>query len=122
MKNFILADPAIDADEYCGVRDYEPRSKGAILFLEPRLIMSRTIELTDETYAALARAAQNRGLSVTELLETSFRSAGLEHVRLYDLMQGLIGIIDSRDADRGERTPFSELVARKLERQGLRRS
>jgi hypothetical protein len=84
--------------------------------------MSRTIELTDETYAALARAAESRGLSVAELLETSFRSASLEHVRLSDLVQGLIGTIDSREGDRGEHTPFPELVARKLARQGLRRS
>jgi hypothetical protein len=87
--------------------------------------MSRTIELPDELYGDLEKAARERGLTPAAWIAITLRGdSGLTDNRpLAELLQGLIGAVDSTNEARREksRTPFGELIARKLERQGLHR-
>ena len=87
--------------------------------------MSRTIELPDELYRDLERVARERGLTPADWIATTIPggAGSIEQQPLSELLQGLIGAVDStREPRSGQaRTPFGELIARKFERQGLRR-
>ncbi len=87
--------------------------------------MSRTIELPDELYRDLERVARERGVTLADLIAAALpdRYGPPDEQPLAELLEGLIGVVDStREPQSGHaRTPFGELIARKLERQGLRR-
>ncbi|HMD99232.1 MAG TPA: hypothetical protein VKM93_18135 [Terriglobia bacterium] len=86
--------------------------------------MSRSIELPDEIYQDLERVAQQRGLSVAGWIAANLPPPGpMQERPLSRALQGLLGVVDSAKEPRNgyARTPFSNLVARKLEGQGLRR-
>jgi hypothetical protein len=84
-----------------------------------------TIELPDELYKDLERAARERGLSPADWIAAALPggSGSIEERPLSELLQGLIAAVDSTTEPRigNGRTAFGELIARKLERQGLRR-
>jgi hypothetical protein len=86
--------------------------------------MSKTIELPDELYRDLERVARERGLTPADWIATTLSgsSGSTDQQPLCELLQGLIGAMDStKELSEGQaRTPFGELIARKLERQGLR--
>ena len=87
--------------------------------------MDRAIELPEELYCDLERVARERGLTPADWIATALRdhSGRVESRPLSELLQGLIGAVDSTKEPRSgqARTPFGELIARKFERQGLRR-
>jgi len=87
--------------------------------------MSRIIELPDELYRDLEKVARERGLTPADWIAATLpgRSGSINEQPLSELLQGLIGAVDSTKEPRSGRagTPFSELIARKFERQGLRR-
>jgi hypothetical protein len=86
--------------------------------------MSRIVELPDELYRDLEKAAQERGLTLADWIATALPGgSGAIEQPLAELLQGLIGAVDStKEPGSGQaRTPFGELIARKFERQGLRR-
>jgi len=94
------------------------------LFLKERR-MSRTIELPDELYRELERAARERGLTPADWIATTLPglSGSINQPPLSELLHGLIGAVDSTKEPRcgRSRTPFGELIAQKFEKQGLRR-
>jgi hypothetical protein len=86
--------------------------------------MSRTVELPDDLYRDLERVARERGLTPADWIATTLpggAGSAAEHP-LAELLQGLIGAVDSTEEPRSgqSRTSFGELIARKLEGQGLR--
>ena len=87
--------------------------------------MSRIIELPDQLYRDLERVAQERGLTLADWIATTLPggSNAIGQQPLSELLQGLIGAVDSTTEQRRSqaRTPFGELIAREFERQGLRR-
>lgn len=87
--------------------------------------MSKAIELPDRVYRDLERAARERGITPADWIAASLpgRCASGEEHSLALLLEGLIGAIDSTGEPRRGGTPsaFGDMVARKLERQGLRR-
>lgn len=87
--------------------------------------MSRTIELPDELYRDLERVARERGLTPADWIATTLLggSGSIEQQPLSELLEELIGAVDSTKEPRSgpARPAFSELIARKFERQGLRR-
>ena len=86
--------------------------------------MSRIIELPDELYENLERVAREQGFTLVDWIANAVpattRSADTRS--LTDRLEGLIGSVNSAETppDERRRTPFSELVSRKFERQGLR--
>jgi hypothetical protein len=88
--------------------------------------MSRTVELPDEIYRDLERVAREQGLTPAGWIASTLSGgAGATDKRpLSDLLQGLIGVVDStRETQGGQpHTPFSELITRKFEKQGLRKA
>jgi hypothetical protein len=87
--------------------------------------MSRTIELPDELYRDLEKVARERGLTPADWIASTLPggSGSIDQESLSELLHGLIGVVDSTNEPRSgqSRTPFGELIARKFERQGLRR-
>jgi hypothetical protein len=87
--------------------------------------MSRTIELPDDVYKDLEKVARERGLSPADWIAATLPVASglIEERPLSELLQGLIGAVDSSKGPQSgnARTPFGELIARKFERQGLHR-
>jgi hypothetical protein len=86
--------------------------------------MSRTVELPDELYQDLERVARERGLTPADWIATTLPggAGSVAEQPLSELLQGLIGAVDSTEEPRSGHasTPFGELIARKLEGQGLR--
>jgi hypothetical protein len=86
--------------------------------------MSRIIELPDELYENLERAAREQGFTLVDWIANAVpattRSA--DSRPLIVRLEGLIGLVNSAETppDERRRTPFSELLSRKFERQGLR--
>jgi len=94
---------------------------------------TRTIEISEATYNALVDEAQSRGVSVEEWIQYHLPEGGAEQnghapeteetigERLE--RKGLIGIIDSSQpidpSSPPIRTPFFEIIAEKLRKQGL---
>jgi hypothetical protein len=87
--------------------------------------MSRTLELPDELYRDLERVAPERGITPADWIATVLPagSCPAEPQPLSELLNGLIGAVDSTQEPKSDqaRTPFGELIAKKFERQGLRR-
>jgi hypothetical protein len=86
--------------------------------------MSKIIELPDQLYRDLERVARERGLTPADWIATTLGGSGaIGQQPLSELLQGLIGAVDSTKEQRSSQagTPFGELLARKFERQGLRR-
>jgi hypothetical protein len=86
--------------------------------------VSRSIELPDGLYQDLEREAQQRGLSVADWIGAHVPSSSPAAGRpLLNLLDGLLGAVDSTQEPRHgtARTPLSDIVARKFEKQGLRR-
>ena len=87
--------------------------------------MSRTLELPDELYRDLERVARERGLTPADWIASTLPggSGSIDQEPLSDLLQGLIGVVDSTNEPRSDRarTSYGERIARKFERQGLRR-
>ena len=87
--------------------------------------MGRNIELPDELSQSLERVARERGLTPADWIASTLPggSGSIGEQTLSELLQGLIGAVDSTREPRSghPRTPFSELIARKFDRQGLRR-
>ena len=87
--------------------------------------MSRTIELPDEVYKDLEKVARERGLSPADWIAATLPvgSGSIEERPLSELLYGLIAAVDStKEPQSGKpRTPFGDLIARKFERQGLRK-
>lgn len=87
--------------------------------------MSRIIELPAELYRDLERVARERGLTPADWIATTLPggSDAIDRQPLSELLQGLIGAVDSTKERRSiqARTPFGESIAKKFERQGLRR-
>jgi hypothetical protein len=86
--------------------------------------MSRSIELPDELYQDLERVAREQGLTPAGWIASTLPGGGrsIDERPLRDLLEGLIGAVDSTKEPRGAqaRTPFGDLIARKFEKQGLR--
>jgi len=85
--------------------------------------MSRTIELPDELYRNLERMAQENGLTPEGWIAATLaaNSGPTENAPLSESLQDLLGVVDSAEEPRGRRTLLGEMVAAKLESQGLRR-
>jgi hypothetical protein len=86
--------------------------------------VSRSIELPDRLYQDLEREAQERGLSVADWIAAHVACASsTAGGPLLNLFDGLLGAVDSTREPRNStaRTPFSDMMARKFEKQGLRR-
>jgi hypothetical protein len=87
--------------------------------------MSRVVELPDELYRDLEHVAREHGLTPADWIAATLarRPDAMKRQSLSELLQGLIGTVDSTRERRGgsARTAYSELIARKLEGQGLRR-
>lgn len=85
--------------------------------------MSGTIELPDQLYSDLERVARESGLTPADWIAVTLPEGGgaVEQQPLSELLQGLIGAVDSTTERRSgtARTPFGELIARKFERQGM---
>ena len=84
--------------------------------------MSQMLELPDDVYEALTTAARTDGLTVVEWLATHLQVADEStwEKPLSDLLGGLTGVIDSTEAQKTHRTPFSTVLADKFHKQGLR--
>lgn len=87
--------------------------------------MGKIIELPDELYRDLERAARERGLTPAGWIATTLSggSDAASEQPLPELLRELIGAVDSSTEPRSAPvpTPFGELIARKFDRQGLRR-
>ena len=85
--------------------------------------MSRIIELPDEIYESLERAAREQGVTPAGWIASAVPPLSAKH-RLDGLLEGLTGTVNSTDVTPGERhhTPFGEALTRKFREQGLRGS
>jgi hypothetical protein len=86
--------------------------------------MSRSVELPDELYRELEKVALEHGLTVVDWIAATLpEPSSIGEHSLPELLQGLIGAVDSTKGTRSDvsRTPFGDLIARKIEQQGLRR-
>lgn len=92
--------------------------------------MGRKLDLPENLYVALERAAAESGQTPLEWIATCVpaepengSSGNDEGPSLMERMEGYIGVIDSREEPLPHRTPtaFGEAVAAKLARQGIRR-
>jgi hypothetical protein len=83
--------------------------------------MSRIIELPDDVYESLERVARAQGFTPVGWIANAVPPLPAERP-LADLLEGLTGTVNSAEVPAGERrpTPFSEVLARKFQGQGLR--
>jgi hypothetical protein len=84
--------------------------------------MSQTLDLPDEIYEALAVAARKDGLTAAEWLAIQLHVSGesIQAQPLSELLNGLIGVVDSTETRDTCTTPFSAVLAEKFRKQGLR--
>ena len=84
--------------------------------------MSRTVELPEDIYDELERAARENGLTPAGWIAATLPGYSTDQP-LPVLLEGLIGAIDStvEPQSAGSQTPLGDLIAQKLERQGFRR-
>jgi hypothetical protein len=87
--------------------------------------VNRTIELPENVYQGLERAARERGMTTADWIASILPNDqdASEQQRLHKVLNDLVGVIDSsKEPRRGHApTPFADLVSEKLEKQGLRR-
>jgi hypothetical protein len=84
--------------------------------------MSQILELPDKVYEALTAAARKDGLTAAEWLEIQLRAsaASVDERPLSELLAGVIGVVDSTEAQNTSGTSFSTALAEKFRKQGLR--
>ena len=84
--------------------------------------MSQTLELPDEVFEALAKAASEGGVTPAEWLAISLRTsdAATPEQPLPQLLNDLIGSVDSTETQSSLQTAFSTVLAEKFRKQGLR--
>ena len=85
-------------------------------------LMSQTLELPDEVYEALAKAAREGGLTPAEWLAINLHTsdAYTQERPLPELLNDLIGSVDSTETQSTHQTAFSTALAEKFRKQGLR--
>ena len=88
--------------------------------------MAQNLQLSDEVYDDLKKLAEARNVTPEEWVAAKVleeRPKDLEERPLSELLEGLIGAIDSSEEPlRGHpRTRLGDLIAAKLERQGIKR-
>jgi hypothetical protein len=86
--------------------------------------MSRTLELPDDVYSALERAALEEGLSPGEWVAAQLpgRQASADGRSLSEILQDVVGAIDSTaDHLPAHRSAYGDALSAKFEKQGLRR-
>ena len=88
--------------------------------------MAQNLQLSDEVYDDLKKLAEARNVTPEEWVEAKVleeRPKDLEERPLSQLLEGLIGAIDSSEEPLGghPRTKLSDLIAAKLEKQGIKR-
>ena len=86
--------------------------------------MSRTIELPEDVYQNLEKAARERGMTAGDWIASILpidRDSSEKH-RLHEVLRSLVGAIDSTDETGTGYPPtvISDLVSEKLQKQGLR--
>lgn len=84
--------------------------------------MSQTLELPDEVYEALAKAAREGGLTPAEWVAINLHTSDAHTQKrpLPELLNDLIGSVDSTETQSTHQTPFSTALAEKFRKQGLR--
>jgi hypothetical protein len=85
--------------------------------------MSQTLELPDEVFEALAKAAREEGLTPAEWLAINLHTsdAHTQERPLPELFNDLIGSVDSStEIPNTHQTAFSIALAEKFRKQGLR--
>ena len=84
--------------------------------------MSQTLELPDEVFEALAKAAREGGVTPAEWLAINLRTsdAYTQGRSLSELWNELIGSVDSTETQSTHQTAFSTALAEKFRKQGLR--
>jgi hypothetical protein len=84
--------------------------------------MSQTLELPDEVFEALAKAASEGGMTPAEWLAINLRTSDAysQERPLPELWNELIGSVDSTETQSTHQTAFSIALAEKFRKQGLR--
>ena len=84
--------------------------------------VNRTIELPEDVYLGLERAARERGMTTADWIASILQSDqdAAEQQRLHKALNELVGAIDSSEEPRRGHAPLADLVCEKLEKQGLR--
>ena len=84
--------------------------------------MSQTLELPDDVYEALVKVARDGGLTPAEWLAINLQTSAvdIQERPLPDLLNDLIGLVDSTEAQSTHQTAFSTALAEKFRKQGLR--
>jgi hypothetical protein len=84
--------------------------------------MAQSLELPTELFEALQKTAQANGISPVEWIASMLPPSASKEKNI-DLWKELVGVFDSRDGlhAASPRTPFGDLIAAKLERQGITR-
>jgi hypothetical protein len=84
--------------------------------------MSQTLELPDEVFEALAKAARDGGVTPAEWLAINLHAsdAYTQERPLQELWNDLIGSVDSTETKNTHQTAFSTVLAEKFRKQGLR--
>lgn len=86
--------------------------------------MSRTIELPDEVYRDLETVAVERGISIADCISEFLpkHSEPVSGQNLLDLLGDAVGSVESSAVPENDRvhTPYSDLLAEKFRKQGLR--
>ena len=84
--------------------------------------MSQTLELPDEVFEALAKAAREGGVTPAEWLAINLRTsdADTQEHPLPELLNDLIGSVDSTETQSTHQTAFSTVLAEKFRKQGSR--
>jgi hypothetical protein len=84
--------------------------------------MSQTLELPDEVFEALAKAAREGGVTPAEWLAINLRTSDAysQERPLPELLNNLIGLVDSSETQGTHQTAFSIALAEKFRKQGLR--
>jgi predicted transcriptional regulator len=86
--------------------------------------MSRTIELPDELYENLERVARGQGVTPAGWIAKAVPafSTASNTRSVADELEGLLGAVNSlkESATGRRRSPFSDLLVQKFEKQGLR--
>jgi predicted CopG family antitoxin len=87
--------------------------------------MARTIELPEDVYENLEKAARERGMTASDWIASVVPGDqdSSNQRSLHEVLQSLVGAIDSSEEPTTGYAPtaISELVLEKLQKQGLRR-
>ncbi|MBV9226511.1 MAG: hypothetical protein JOY85_20955 [Acidobacteriaceae bacterium] len=85
--------------------------------------MTQSLELPTELFEALQKTAEANGMSPAEWIASVLPAPLAEKRESMELWEGLLGVFDSRDRLQNAvpRTHFGDLIAAKLEKQGITR-